>query len=116
MRWPWQRLLRGQVAEKKRLLIWEPRLRHDSCELIRTTFYQAMLLTGVSSLRTHERLQRQHNNEDEEGQDHEALPSAEDFVAHATSALALVAWHIIKGLSQLQATAPPDEDEQDGTG
>ncbi len=66
--------------------------RAGEAELIRSTFYQAMLLTGVSALRTHERLHSQretadHCNETDLGE----LPSAEDFVAHATSALAPVA-------------------------
>ncbi len=89
--------------------------RLGEAELIRTTFYQAMLLTGVSALRTHERLQQQHENGGQEVQDLEALPSTEDFVAHATSALAPVAWHIIQGLSQLEATIPLDGGDRDST-
>ena len=91
--------------------------RPGEAELIRTTFYQAMLLTGVSALRTHERIQRQRNDNDgEKDEDLGPLPQSEDFVAHATSALAPVAWHIIKGLSQLEETAPSDDGDQDATG
>ena len=72
--------------------------RTGEVKLIRDTFAQAMLLTGLSALRTHERMQRQHQDIDEVD-DRESLPSAADFVAHATSAFAPVAWHIIQGLS-----------------
>ena len=78
--------------------------RAGQAEVIRSTFYQAMLLTALSALRTHELLQRQHDNNDGE----DALPSVEDFVAHTTSALAPVAWHIIHDLSQLDETGHTD--------
>ena len=81
--------------------------RADEAELIRGTFYQAMLLTGVSALRTFERIQRQHENNDADaGDDPRPDLSAEDFVAYATSALAPVAWHIINDLPRLDSAVP----------
>ncbi len=59
---------------------------------------------------------RPSEHESQEYRDHDTLPSAEDFVAHATSALAPVAWHIIKGLSQLEAQQSSDEDNQPAAG
>ena len=77
--------------------------RADEAELIRSTFYQAMLLTGVSALRTHERMHQQREDADRDNEGGlEQLPSAADFVAHATSALAPVAWHIIIGSVQVR--------------
>ena len=65
-----------------------------------------MLLTGVSALRTHERMNRQREDADDGTEaDLGPLPSVEDFVAHATSALAPVAWHIIKDLSRFDEAA-----------
>lgn len=79
--------------------------RAGEAELIRSTFYQAMLLTGVSALRTHERMNHQREDTDNSNEaDLGPLPSVEDFVAHATSALAPVAWPIIKDLSRLDET------------
>ncbi len=76
--------------------------RSDEAELIRETFYQAMLLTGVSALRTFERIERQHaDNDADAADDPRSALSAEDFVAYATSALAPVAWHIINDLPRL---------------
>lgn len=81
--------------------------RAGEADLIRGTFYQAMLLTGVSALRTYERMQRQHASDDvDTGDDSRPPLSAEDFVAYATSALAPVAWHIINGLPRLGDDVP----------
>ena len=81
--------------------------RAGEADLIRGTFYQAMLLTGVSALRTYERMQRQHASDDlDTADDSRPQLSAEDFVAYATSALAPVAWHIINGLPRLGDDAP----------
>ena len=82
--------------------------RHGEADLIRSTFYQALLLTALSALRTHERMQRQ--AQDADNRSETALPSAEEFVAHSTAALAPVAWHIIKGLSALEDTTKSDDD------
>ena len=41
------------------------------------------------------------------------LPSAEDFVAHATSALAPVAWYLIKDLSRFDEATTSDEANDD---
>ena len=79
----------------------------DEAELIRETFYQALLLTGVSALRTFERMQRQRADIDVAAP-HDPQPalSAEDFVAYATAALAPVAWHIINDLPRLDSVRP----------
>ena len=90
--------------------------RSGEAEVIRTTFYQAMLLTAMSSLRTHELLQREHERSEQTQVDNRDIPSAEEFVAHATSAFAPVAWHIIKGLSKLEAQQSSDEDDQPAAG
>ena len=88
--------------------------RAGEAELIRSTFYQAMLLTGVSALRTHERMNRQREDTDHDTEaDLGPLPSVEDFVAHATSALAPVAWHIIKDLSRFDAATLSDDANDD---
>ena len=78
-----------------------------------------MLLSGLSALRTQERMAKasDHDNsyivsKDKYATVNEQIPSPEDFVAHTTSALAPVAWHIIKGLSSQTDSMDSEGDPQ----
>ena len=78
---------------------------HESPTVVDTVFCQAMLLTGLSALRTQEELAMETAKKSDEGhkdkyaQD-DKIPSPEDLVAYTTAALAPVAWSLITQLAQ----------------
>ena len=75
-------------------------------EIIRSVFQQAMLLVGMSALRTHERdIAPRQTDEGEANpdEDNASVLNAEDFVEHTTTAFAPVAWPLITRLSKLRA-------------
>ena len=65
-----------------------------------------MLLTGLSALRTYENLIKDKRKEDKLSKWSDAYEMGpEQFVEYATSALAPIAWHIIKGFSHIATSS-----------
>ena len=80
--------------------------------VIRSTFVQAMLVAGLAALRTQEQLAPRRKNDKSPGWAEEDAPewTPMQFVEHVTASLAPVAWHLIRGLSQITPESLLDDD------
>ena len=110
--WFWNADHTALKAEIARVVREHP-TKKELAQSVRATFYQSLLLTGLSALRTIEQMEEAaHSNGNGHGSGHE-LPSAEQFVEYTTSAVAPVAWQIVDKLSGVVARAASSDAEDD---